>query len=109
MGVGDSLWSLRFLSITTHYSFLMILLIFALYVIGNFQDFSDANQFFLLKVLDVYSYFYFFLALVLLIATVLLNPRPQSNPVAFHLKSLGGIIIILVLYMGVRLLVSFFS
>ncbi|MBF9016102.1 MULTISPECIES: hypothetical protein [unclassified Oceanispirochaeta] len=106
---GIRIWFPRFLTRFNLYLFYMSLIIFSLYLVGNFQRFSDETLRFLFRGMDIYFYTYIVFSLGNVIFHSLLVKETAGKKTFFYIKSLAYTALIAALYLLINLLSAFFS
>ena len=106
---GVILWLPRFLSRLNLYLFSMSLIVFLLYLIGNFQRFAGDTQHFLFQVMDVYFYLFLILSLGNIAVYSVLASDKAGRKVLFYVNSVLRIVVIALLYVVTNLLSAFFN
>jgi len=105
----QKLWLPRILSRINLYFFLMSLTVFFLYVIGNFQGFSDSTILLVFRFMDLF--FYIFLAATLgnLISFSIWGISRRRSKFLFYITTSMKTVLILFLYILTKFLTSLFS
>ncbi|MDC7240133.1 MAG: hypothetical protein PQJ50_07210 [Spirochaetales bacterium] len=106
---GVTIWLPRFLSRLNLYLFSMSLIVFLLYLVGNFQRFAGETQLLLLQVMDVYFYLFFVLALGNTVVYSVLSTDRAGKKTIFYLKTFLRALLIALLYLVMHLLSAFFK
>ena len=105
---GIRIWLPRFLSRLNLYLFYMSLIVFSLYLVGNFQRFSDDSLRLLFRIMDLYFYSYLVLALGNLLIYTLLVKEKTSRRILFFINTFSHAALIFALYLLTNLLSAFF-
>lgn len=106
---GIRLWLPRFLTRFNLYLFYMSLTIFSLYLVGNFQRFSDNTLNFIFKSMDVYFYVYIIFSFGNLLFFTFLIKESIAKKTVFYIKSLAHTGLVIALYLLINLLSAFFG
>jgi hypothetical protein len=87
----------------------MSLIIFSLYLVGNFQRFSDETMIFLFRGMDIYFYTYIIFSLGNILFFSFLSDKTNGKKTLFYINSLAYTGLIAALYLLINLLSAFFS
>ncbi len=107
---GLPLWLPSLLSRTAFYFFLMSLTLFLLYVLGNFQYFSDENLRLLLDIMELYFYSFLILSIgTITVHIVFHNTEKGRHTIRFYVRTSLRMLLIVILYFIIKLLDALFS
>lgn len=107
---GLPLWLPALLSRAALYFYLMSLILFLLYVAGNFQHFSDGNLRLLLGIMDIYFYAFLILSIGNVIVGILFRGTEERRRTVLYFLRIGWrMLLITVLYFAIKLLGSLFG
>ena len=107
---GFPLWLPALLSRTALYFFLMSLTLFLLYVLGNFQHFSDENLRLLISFMNLYFYTFLIMSIGTIVVRILFHGAEKGrHTLLFYLRTSLRMLLIIVLYFMIKLLSALFS
>ncbi len=107
--LGVRLWLPRILGRLKLYMFVMSLVLFTLYGIGNFQSFADTTLFILIRIMNLYFYSFLVLAVSDILVYAFLAKDSAVRRILFYTRSLVSLGLIGALYLIINLLSAFFS
>ena len=107
---GFPLWLPALLSRTALYFFLMSLTLFMLYVVGNFQHFSDGNLRLLVSIMDVFFYSYLILSIGNILVQLFFHEAEKGERLLLsYLRTGLSMFLIIILYFAIKLLSVLFN
>jgi hypothetical protein len=107
---GFPLWLPALLSRTALYFYLMSLTLFLLYVVGNFQHFSDGNLRLLMGIMDIYFYAFLVLSIGnIMVQIFFLGAEGRRHSVLYFLRIGWRMLLIIILYFAIKLLGALFG
>ncbi|OQY35005.1 MAG: hypothetical protein B6241_02465 [Spirochaetaceae bacterium 4572_59] len=85
----------------------MAVMTFLLYILGNFQNFSDSSQFFLFDIMKVFFYVFFCAVVLNLILKSFVSIKRSRTGLFFYLRYVFMIISIIFLYFTINFIFYF--
>ncbi len=101
------IWLPWFLTRLVVFLFVLSVSVFFLYIIGNFQGFADATQYFLFSLMKIFFYIFFCASLLNVFVLIFIPGKRKKNSIFFFIKYFLMIFIVAVFYFSVSFLFKF--
>ena len=101
------IWLPWFLTRLVFFLFVLSVTVFFLYIIGNFQGFADATQFFLFGLMKIIFYVYFCTSILNVFVLIFIPGKRKKKSLLFFVGYFLKIVVVAVLYFSVSFLFEF--
>jgi len=103
------IWLPRLTTRLTLYFFYMSLTVFTLYILGNYQQFSDETQFFLFRLMKLFFYTFLCSSLANFILNGVITIRRSAHKGLFYFRFVLMTLLITTLFLSIHFLFNFFQ